>query len=310
MPRFSHVAAAVLCLALGSSAVFAQTTYSEAMKQGTSLRASNAEGAIKAAEEAVKLAANVDQKAQAYQLIALIHQTHRQNDQAVAALEQALALENLPAGRRSSVLNGLGAAYLVAGNVDKGRETLNTLIADENATAVFRTRAQIALANSYVTIRDQRDPAKARELLLAVEKLPYAPVNDKADARHALAALEASEKNFDEALAILTDLQKQENLPPVNRARYRITLGNTYRQAGQLDKALEAFQAILDDEAATPSYKQSGYTGLATVYMQQKDYANAKKAYEALINHPGTPASTIKNAKAALERIEKLQAAQ
>jgi len=306
MIRTTSLAAALLCLSLAGS-VSAQTTFAEAMKEIATQRATNNNDAAEAAaRKAVELAGSNDEKAQAYQQLSLVFTAKRDYPKAIEIIEQGLTIEGLRPTRKYSLVATAGAAYLANGDFEKARETYTSIIDAQDAPNNARVRGTILLASTYSTSnRDQRSPARARELLKSVENLTYATPGEKAEARMSLANLEVAEKNYDEGIAILNGLLEMENITPVNRVRYRITLGNAYRAARNFEQALAAYDLVLGDDNATPAYKATAQQGKAASYHNARDFAKAIEAYEELQKMPGASASQKAAARTNIERLRK-----
>lgn len=178
---------------------------------------------------------------------------HHQYRQAAVEFEIADALQP----SNADILNDLGRAYFLSGQLPKAQETLNhaLLLRPESADTLYW------LAQTAAGMHKEID---ALDLLVRARKL--APNN--ADILFAMAQLSMKQSFFEDAIEVLTQGLK---IDP-HRADFYAALGESYFTIGKVDKALEEFTTLVSLDPSPRSYV---FMGLCYRHLGQ--YAEAKR---------------------------------
>lgn len=287
------------------SVVSAQDTFKEAYKSyNDQRRARNYEGAKAAAEQALKLAANDNEKVQAYVLLANSFKDLKQTDKALDTLDKALAIDGLESKSLYTVYWSLASILYSEKQYEKARDVYQKIVALDAGSDSVRVRSVIAIANTYI-YSDPRDLEEARKVLETVKDLPYAQEGDKAEAQYALSNIDRLEKNYDAANKRLESIVNTPDASVNIIGKYKTAIADNYRLSSQTDKAIAAYQAILDDEKNNIVHRTRAQLMIGTTYLNAGENDKARAAYQATIDMKDGYQSYVNTAKAALARMDK-----
>lgn len=302
-----HITAKILVTALlltFCTAASAQETFNEAYKAyNVDRRARNYDAAMNNANKALELAANGDQKATAYTLIANTYNGLKKPDEAIKAMESALAIEGLKPDKMASLYWSKGGIYASNKQYEDARKTYQLITEIKESSPRFRSRSLIAIANTY-TYSDPSDYAKAREALAAVKDVQDASDDDKAEAIYAESLLDRLEKNYTAANAKITSILDTQGISDNVRAKYLMAMADNYRMAEQYDKAVSTYQALVEDEKNSPYVHSRALLMIGSAHTSANDIEKARKAYQTLIDMKDAYPSYVTNAKRYLERLK------
>ncbi|EAR21278.1 TPR repeat protein [Nitrococcus mobilis Nb-231] len=167
------------------------------------------------------------------------------------------------------VLAAIGQAALSAGDSATGRHYFEQAVARAPDKAAFR----MALASVLLESGDARQ---------AIEELDVASQLDKKDSRADVALIRTliAKRQLDQALPAIDRLQ--EKLP--ESAIPEVLRGLVFLLQKKSDTALQAFTAAVKKDPDSIG----GHHGLAVLAIQKRDFAAAKKHYQAILDaHPG-----------------------
>lgn len=285
--------------------VSAQDTFKEAYSSYNDKRkAKDYEGAKAAAELALKLAENNGQKSHAYVLLANALKDLKQTAQALETLEKAAALDGLASKELYTVYWSQAAILYSDKQYDKARETYQKIVAMNEGSDTVRVRSVLAIANTYI-YSETPNLDEARKALESVKGLSYANDADKAEAIYMLSNIDRLEKNYD---AANEKLERIVNTPGVSIhtiGKYKTAIADNYRLSAQTDKAIAAYQALIDDQTNTVTVRTRAQMMIGTTYLNAGDKDKARAAYKATIEMKDAYPPYANNAETALKRMDK-----
>lgn len=283
----------------------AQNTFNDAQKAyNDKHKAKDYAAALDMAKKCLELSTNNDQKASAYTLIAREYNTLKQFDESIKAIDAAEALEGLSPRRMSHLHWTKAQVYYGNKKYELAREYFKKVNENEATTPTTRTSCVLLIANTY-SQGDPSDVAKARQLLESVKDLPYANDMYKAEAVYSLSLLDRADKKYDDAIAKIQSILNTPDIRDSVRFKYQMALADNYRMAGLSDKAVAAYQDMLKDEKGNQYVHTRAQLMIGITYLQSKDNAKAREAFQAVVNMKNGYPSYVKSAKVYLEGLEK-----
>jgi len=195
----------------------------------------------------------------------------------LTAILFTVALPAAPAADSYSESLRAGDAALAAGNSDVALQEFETAVSQSQSDG---ERSLAQGKRGYVLAFAKREYAKAREAAekaLEVEQL--APVARVTGLQVLSQCQMKADKDF---VAAKANLEKAMALEGVDWAKpaLALSLGDCYRQTGDLDRALETYRSILAMEQAAPNLKAGAHLCSGFVWQyDRKDAAEARKCY-------------------------------
>lgn len=202
----------------------------------------------------------------------------------------ALALGLLsvaPASHAATYSDSLAAADAALA-AQKGDDALTAVNAAIAAAANDGERGLALAKKGYVLAFVKKDLAGGRAAADEALKIELAPVA-KVTALQVVAECQAkADRNFAGAASTLETALALEGVDWAKPA-LTMSLAESYRELGQLQKAYDAFSRITTMSGAGPDLKAGAFLNIGFIYQyDRKDFAKAKEAYaQAVKERPG-----------------------
>jgi tetratricopeptide (TPR) repeat protein len=205
--------------------------------------------------------------------MARIFERENQPDRAVALLDQAAALTNLPPGAVTYLQMNKGRLLLQTGRAEEGQRLLREAIlaAPDHPQAA---EAQLDLAR-HLFEKNDWESARA-EYQRYLESTPV--THRTLEARMGRAACLHALKRYSEAAAQYEQLAAEPSLPPAARVEALRGAARAWNSDRQLDTARSVYRKILEESPGTPAAIEAEFQ-IAETYRAARDWPEARRRF-------------------------------